>query len=587
MAKADEFEPYDIEIYENLDRNLLFSTALEYKPLDNAHRQLLYACSNSFTFFYQQMGYTPAEFHLEWYEFFMKNYDTVVAAPRNHGKSVWTMLIIAWIMLFPEKWRQYHSMTHGFLKVTYATATKEIGRGWMKDFHEELENCINKLGLGNQARPLIQNTEEVELPNKSKVKMLAVMGSVRGVRSHFLFCDDLQKDKGQIVKDVIHHFESAIRPTKYPVTHTMLMGTVKADNDVIMTMLRNEDYAGKLYQAVITTPTGERKALWEAQRPLSWLDNEKRKIMPDTFSREYMNLPVADEFALIKLAQMQACIDYKLSMSDAPTGACYVGVDLARGATKDSDYNVVVVIEVLPAGEYYGNIEPVFILRHLWIWHGTQVEQFLHPVTNKWEDEPFYWEVLRELRRVYLKFDPVKIFVESNGYQGVIAAMGHDPNLLGDVYLPTVESPTTKKKHHDQLGMPVLRTAIYSRRFIFPMKTREDKEKSEGLMDELQKWFRDPIDGKYKCTAANDDRSMGTYIVVKDTMEMTGITFEVDTVANPLLAGREVLPRKEEMTEEEIEEMEEKKRKQEEGIYIEKHDIGGRRRSGDWQSRVG
>lgn len=484
---------------------------------------------SSFFVFYKLLGYEVADFHREWFDFFMNNKDTVIIAPRNHGKSVFTIVLIIWIMLFPEKWRKYFDLDHQLLKITYCTSTSPTARKWYDDFMVELENAMLALDLEGDVTIQKGNTEEVTLSNLSKLQMITIMGSVRGVRSHLLFNDDLMKDKGMRIEDVIYNYEYAIYPTRYPNTHAMLVGTVKTEDDIMMKSLNNDAYAGKLYKSINYTPKGEEFALWETVRPLEWLRQVKTTISPVTFAREYQNEPVSDEFAVMPRGLLMQGNRSHLSFHDRPKGAVYFGVDLARSDRKDADYSVIVVVEI--ASNFEERELPVFILREIWTFHASEIKEKFNKKTGKTEKEPFYKPIIRKLAEWNRKYQPSKIYVENNGFQEVITQMGRDPDLVGKEVLPTVGATTTRKKHHAQEGIPMLRSMLQSTRLIFPYGDDYTISKIDSLHDELQKWIENPQDRKYYCTAEHDDRSMALYTVLRETSGILDRFLGVDSIS--------------------------------------------------------
>ena len=121
---------------------------MPYRTLSYVQRMKLLLTMNSFFDFCETVGYKMADFHKEWYDFFFGSYDSVVLAPRNHAKSTYLQLFSAWLMIYPQKWRDYFNlMPQHYLELAFIISTNDIGRKWMKKFKKELENYIAVLGL--------------------------------------------------------------------------------------------------------------------------------------------------------------------------------------------------------------------------------------------------------------------------------------------------------------------------------------------------------------------------------------------------------------------------------------------------------
>lgn len=490
----------------------------EFKPYQTQsewHKQILSACENSFEFFCHFVGYPPADFHLEWKDFFFNNQNTVILAPRNHAKSTWIMLVSAWIMIFPKQWRHQFKLRHHFLEIAYITSTDEIGAKWMRKFLKELEQILKILRLEHQIHFDLANTKTIQMDNNSKMEMTAIMGSIRGIRGHFMFEDDLMKDKGVKIDDVKEIRNSAITPIAYPDTISMLVGTARADNDVMFSSLKNPVYVGKLYKAINErldkNGVVEQYPLW-AIRPLDWLQRQKLKMTPVTFSREYQNEPVSDEFALMPLDLLQSCNDYDLKLQRKGDGATYMGVDLARSGRSDADYTVIIVFEVFK--EYKDVKLPVVVIRDIWVFHGSEVEDITLDDGSTMR-EPFYRPLIRQLKKWTTKYRPQKVFIENNAFQETIVQMVRDPKIVGSVKIPAEGYTTKKADKYGEEGIPIMVSMLQAVRLIFPFGDSYSAEKMGSLQDELQKWIENPITGKFECTAEHDDRSMALYVGLK------------------------------------------------------------------------
>jgi len=503
------------------------------KPISKWHKQILSACEKSFEFFCIYIGKPPAFFHLEWTDFFFNNKDTVILAPRNHAKSTWIRLMCAWIMLFPDKWRKHFNLSHEFLQLAFITSTDEIGVKWMREFHLEFKNWLKRLWLENQIIHVVENTKTVQLNNGSKLEMTAIMGSIRGIRGHFTFKDDLMKDKGMKIDDVKEIHQGAIIPIEFPDSINVLLGTARADNDIMFTALKNAAYVGKLYKAInertLEDGTVEEYPLWDI-RPLKWLYNQKIKMTPVTFSREYMNEPVSDEFALMPLPLLQSCNDYDLKLRRRGDGAYYMGVDLARSATTDADYTVIIVFEVIK--EYQEVRLPVVVIRDIWVFHGSEVEDITLDDGTVMK-EPFYRPLIRQLKMWTTKYRPQKVYIENNAFQETIVQMVKDPKIVGSVKIPAEGYTTKKADKYAEEGIPIIRSMLQSRRLIFPFGDSYSAEKMGSLQDELQKWVENPVTGKFECTAEHDDRSMALYVGLKGTLSRIDDFIRMRNITKP------------------------------------------------------
>jgi len=533
-----------VELLDDIKQLMLKSYKLNYRVPSYIQRMRMLLCSNSFFDFCEAVGYVMADFHKEWYSFFFGSYDSVVLAPRNHAKSTFLQLFSAWIMLFPDKWRDYFTlMPQHYLELAFITSTTDIGRKWMKKFHKELENYIIVLGIQDQVEFTAKNTETIELSNGSKLEMTAIMGSIRGIRGHFVFCDDLMKDKGMKIEDVKEIHRGAILPIRYPKSHHILLGTARADNDILLENLKNDAYAGKLYQAVntrIDEETGEevRYALWDEIRPLDFLDRMKVTMTPVTFAREYQNEPASDEFAIMPLYLLQRCNDYSLFLRKGILGATYGMVDLARSASPKADYTVLTIVEVRQ--NYKEHELPVFIIREQWMFHASEVanKKEYSAETGKMENIPFYEPIVKQIAEYQQMFNVTKWYIESNQFQETIVQLVKDPRLVGGVRVNAEGVNTGREKHSVEHGVPILQTLVQQQRLIFPMGDNYSIDKMTSLQDELQKWIENPMTGKYECTAEHDDRSMSLWIGLRRMLETVDKFIGVRRISSPFGKNR-------------------------------------------------
>lgn len=99
----------------------------------------------------------------------------------------------------------------------------------------------------------------------------------------------------------------------------------------------------------------DQDTLWPGRWTREFLLHEQMGgMLPQAFSRSYMNLPISDESALCKQEYINKCLEqgkgmtYQAGWNPAIQGPTFTGVDLALGKGADRDETSLVTFAVLP-----------------------------------------------------------------------------------------------------------------------------------------------------------------------------------------------------------------------------------------------
>jgi hypothetical protein len=291
------------------------------------------------------------EFHKEIIKDFLVPGDSVVAAPRGHGKSTLIGLgFILWCILYKkEKYIVYTSQNH------------EKSVQFLEPVKKELQN--NKLikfvygdaKLGNVSDEEGRNREDCFDYQGIRVQALSFEKNIRGLkygvhRPTLIILDDIDDDQRVInpelrSKDSFKLTKQIIPSVDAECGRVKMVGTILHHDSLLAKRLRVED--GKIYKA----EDENGKILFPEMFTRERLNEIKRKIGTTSYQSEYLNNPVDNSAAIIKREWIKACYDDKYSFEDsAKYDTKYQGVDFAFSDRIMADKSAFVGIARLDEG---------------------------------------------------------------------------------------------------------------------------------------------------------------------------------------------------------------------------------------------
>jgi hypothetical protein len=285
-------------------------------------------------------------FHDEIIDDFNSPGDSVVAAPRGHGKS--TIIGLGWnIWLLLYKKERY---------IVYTSQNHEKSVQFLEPIKKELQtNKMLKFIYGDSK--LTNNIKDDEGRNREdcfdykgmRVHALSFEKNIRGLkygvhRPSLIILDDIdddqrvlnpdlrKKDNDKLTKQIIPALDPEVGRIK-------MVGTILHHDCLLAKRLRIMD--GKVYKAILDDGSILFPNLFSKEK----LMDIKYRIGSSAFQSEYLNNPVDNSSAIIKREWIKACYDNTISLEDKKQWeTCYQGVDFAFSDRVTADKSAFVGI---------------------------------------------------------------------------------------------------------------------------------------------------------------------------------------------------------------------------------------------------
>lgn len=240
----------------------------------------------------------------------------VISAPPQHGKSIVVTHGLIWLLLQQAKRHAYISYS------AQRSAEVSLETRWLAE----------RAGLAYDG-----NLDLCRTPDGGSIRWTGIGGTLTGAPVDGLL----------IVDDPVKNMEEARSATVRDGTDSWFRSVALvrthpgASCIVIATRWNEDDLSGRLIKRgwdsinlPAINPTG--KALWESQRPLTWLQNRRKEIGELEWSALYQGQPVpAGGHVFAEPA----------TYTTLPSGMRFaIGVDLAYSTRSASDWSVAVVM---------------------------------------------------------------------------------------------------------------------------------------------------------------------------------------------------------------------------------------------------
>ena len=372
----------------------------------------------SLTIFTEELGYTNAPFHCEWYSYLENKFSPLKPYPerekrklqlwpRGHGKSEATSInYVSWLVgNYPD--------IHVNIVTKTSSLAENILLALMTRFEHD-ENYIRIFGELKPRKPVKWTTQEIivnrrEISKNPTIKATGLAGPITGGRSDLIIKDDLIDEENvrtplQFEKVVAWH-DKVLMPTLYPWGGDITIGTRWHYADLYAELMKpNRKYAVSLKQAI----QKDGSVLWPEYWSREKLEERRAEIGSIVFDCQYQNDPTSMEGSLLKAKWLQP-------WEHRPPATCryYFGIDPSLG---ESDYfGIAVLAQDTQTGQCY--LDDV-LAEHL----------------------PFPQILKEKLPQMVQQYKPLKIFMETNFWQKLLLKM---PELQG---LPIVPVTTVKNK---------------------------------------------------------------------------------------------------------------------------------------------
>ena len=429
--------------------------------------------------------------HIIWAKMVAENPKLGINAPRDHGKSF--LFSFAYVI-----WRVYYNwLPTQLLSLENFKSVPRISIGYI--FSNTVDQAVLLLDLVKQeiesnerlqhlipARKDVWSKTAVKFSNGAQVRARGWNQSVRGAHPVWIVCDDVLKD--EIIYSEVQrkkyndYFFSAVTPMLVPCGQLIVVGTPMHQDDLYAQIQLTDTYKFQKFKAMENGI-----ALWPTRYNRKMLEERKKEVGSTRFAREYMCEPITDDTALFTDRIITQCSDNMYEMPTELTDEdrrhlrIYTGVDLAISSTVGADWSVILTIGVDDHDHRY----ILDIVRK----RGLQMT-----------------EQLMLIQDVYKRFKPIKVKIESNGFQRVFT-----DSLTRNTAIPVEAHTTTRiNKNHLADGVPGLQVLFENRKWTIPRKTARCREKTQPIIDELKAFTF--TDGKLQGLGAHDDCVMALWI---------------------------------------------------------------------------
>jgi len=429
--------------------------------------------------------------HKSWSKILSSNNKMAIEAPRDHGKSFFFSFAYA-------IWRGYYNWIPTALKGSKFKSIPRVSIGYIFSNTQDqaiklLEFVKHEIETNEKLRHLLPKEKdswskmEIKLSNGAIIRARGWGVSVRGAHPVWIIADDCLNDE-TIYSDLtrrkqIDYFYSAVTPMLVPYGQLIVVGTPFHQEDLYASLARNKEYSFFKFPAF----DEKGKALWPTRYTKEMLLKRQREVGSTRFAREYLCDPISDDASLFPDKILRDCLNPNYEMPTYLTKEekghlqVYMGVDLAISSTVGADYTVITTLGVDK--------------------HKTR---WLLNITRK--KGLSMNEQLRIIQDIAHKFNPVRIYIENNGFQRVFT-----DELIRSTDLPVVGFTTSASiKNSAEKGVLSLQVLFENGKFQIPRKTEDDREKTDPLLSELRSYSY--VDGKLQGLGAHDDCVMSLWL---------------------------------------------------------------------------
>lgn len=443
----------------------------------------------------KMLSFEVADHHERWSTLVAKNDKLCINAPRDHGKS------FTFSFAYPI-WRAFYNWIPPIYRTGAYKSVPRISVGYI--FSNTVDQAIallelvkNEIETNPKLAHLIPSDRKstwsktaIRLANGAQIRARGWGQSVRGAHPTWIVADDCLNDEciySELTRrKYIDYFYSAITPMLVPGGQLVVVGTPFHQEDLYQKLKENRVYCFEKFPAVDLN-TG--RALWPGRYSKENLDQRKEEVGNIRFSREYLCDPISSDSSLFPMSVIESCFDSQaelptqLDFEDRKALRIYMGVDLALSQSVGADFTVITTVGV----DRFEN-------RHI-----LDITRFKGAHMN---------DQLMRIQELYKVYRPIKILIESNGFQKVFA-----DQLIRNTSLPVYPHNTTaRNKNDDDLGIPRMSVLFQNRKIVIPRKTQRCRDKTDPLVQELSAFTW--VDGKLQGLGAHDDTVMSLWIAL-------------------------------------------------------------------------
>jgi len=344
------------------------------------------------TLFDGVLGYQFKECHNDMIKFQDKNPKSLVLAPRGIGKS--TVLTVGRVIFELIRNRNIRILITSNTQLQAEIFLREI-----KTHFEANEKLIEVFGdlVGDK-----WDGKEINIKGRktfakeSSVSCCGVGGAIVGRHYDLIVADDLVDEENARTELQRERFRiwfyKALFPTLEPDGRFFMHGTRYYPSDHYGYVInKDEDFKHKVFPAIVKNDKGEESSIWAEKMSLEWLYGRKRALGSAIFESQYMNSTHAMEG---KIFQYEHFRYYDILPPDLKI---YQGIDLAISKKETADYFVICTIGI-------DDQKRIFVI-------------------DVFKTRLSFLKQYEAIVERFDRFKPMRVFIESNAYQGSQASM--------------------------------------------------------------------------------------------------------------------------------------------------------------------
>ena len=420
--------------------------------------------------------------HVEWSELVVTHDRICNLTHRDGGKSYFfSFAFILWWLYFEKGDVYLFSNTEKQAVKLLAKIQDQI----MKN--DKLAHMRPGLTKGKRTK---WSATEAETPG-GQIYALGYGTSVRGAHPYLVICDDILTDENMYSentrKRAIEYFKSAVTNLIRVGGKIVVVGTPFHTSDLYGYLKKNSEYTFRVFPAIGKDKDGNDESLWPARYPLELLRAREREIGKLSFSREFQCNPLDDSASLFPFKVLSKCYDDTATLPRTFNGGeVFMGVDVAISAEIEADGTSIITIYVDE-------------LKNIWL-----LDVFYEFGINMKQQQ----DVLKDLA---FRYNPTRIFVESNAYQKALF-----DELKRTTNLPVVAHRTGSQKNSFDKGVPKIRTMMDNGKIKIPRGDDYSIEKTAPLIEQLSNFGF--LDGKVQGVGDHDDTVMAFWMAIEASL---------------------------------------------------------------------
>lgn len=281
------------------------------------------------------MGREFTDFHRRWWNFTAAHAQSLILAPRGHGKS--TILTVAYTLK--------RLLERPDTRALIASNTAAQAEGFLREIRAHLENQPLIVRACGPLAGSPWNERELSLASRllsgkePSLTALGVLGPVISRHYDLIILDDVVDEEAARSslgrRRLRTWYFKELLPTLEPDGELHLVGTRYHRDDLYGGLIAAGMPA--LIEPAIRGEPGAETALWEEKFPLALLRQRREEAGPAIFNSQYQNDVSAMEGRLFRPEWLAA--------AEAPEGSrLFQGVDLAIGRGDHADYFALVTV---------------------------------------------------------------------------------------------------------------------------------------------------------------------------------------------------------------------------------------------------